>query len=217
MAEVHPRARLCLYETELLAEDRVVSVAEIRDRAVVLADGVPVGTLSRSDRVTCVPLPASVGSLGFLVEDQGRVDYGPHLGEAKGLIGPVRTAVRRLDRWRVRPLDVEAMESEVSAGIADLAPIDPGVGLAGPVWAYGEFAAQAGADLHLRLDGWTKGLAWVNGFLLGRYWCQGPTQTLYVPGPVVRQHNHLTVLEYHSATASRVQFVDEPILGPVRE
>jgi beta-galactosidase len=29
---------------------------------------------------------------------------------------------------------------------------------------------------------WNKGLVWVNGICIGRYWNIGPTQTMFVPG-----------------------------------
>ena len=51
-------------------------------------------------------------------------------------------------------------------------------------------------DTFLRLDGWTKGVAFVNGFNLGRYWDRGPQQTLYVPAPLLRQER--TRLSYLS-------------------
>ncbi|MFD7660281.1 beta-galactosidase [Actinosynnema sp. NPDC059797] len=31
-----------------------------------------------------------------------------------------------------------------------------------------------------------RGVVWVNGFRLGRYWSRGPQRTLHVPGPVLR-------------------------------
>ena len=75
-------------------------------------------------------------------------------------------------------------------------------------------ASAGGADHFLRLDGWTKGLAWVNGELLGRYWSLGPTHTLYVPGPLVRETgNELVLLELHGASAGRASFVAGPDLG----
>ena len=47
---------------------------------------------------------------------------------------------------------------------------------------------------------WTKGLVWVNGHNLGRYWRIGPQQTLYVPGPWLKPgHNEVLVLEYELA------------------
>ncbi len=34
---------------------------------------------------------------------------------------------------------------------------------------------------------WRKGLVFVNGFNLGRYWDAGPQRTLYVPGPLLQR------------------------------
>ena len=60
-----------------------------------------------------------------------------------------------------------------------------------------------------RLDGWSKGVAIVNGLNLGRYWPQmGPQQTLYIPGAWLRpncQENTLTLFEQEMA----------PLLKPV--
>ena len=37
------------------------------------------------------------------------------------------------------------------------------------------------------LQGWSKGNVFVNGFNLGRYFKIGPTETLYLPGPLLRE------------------------------
>lgn len=37
------------------------------------------------------------------------------------------------------------------------------------------------------LQGWTKGFVYINGYNLGRFWNEGPQQTLFVPGPYLRQ------------------------------
>ena len=36
------------------------------------------------------------------------------------------------------------------------------------------------------LQGWRKGVVFINGFNLGRYWDVGPQRTLYVPAPLMR-------------------------------
>lgn len=36
-------------------------------------------------------------------------------------------------------------------------------------------------------QGWEKGVVFVNGVNLGRYWKVGPQRTLYVPAPVLRR------------------------------
>ena len=42
---------------------------------------------------------------------------------------------------------------------------------------------QGPRDTFLKVTGWHKGLAFVNGVNLGRYWpVEGPQETLYVPG-----------------------------------
>ena len=79
----------------------------------------------------------------------------------------------------------------------------------------GEFtiASSPQLDTFLRLPGWRKGLVWVNGFNLGRYWpvagpqvviilCPSDSQrqdnhfqvTLYVPGLVLRPGNNTVLL-----------------------
>jgi len=215
---------LTLYLTDVTARDRAVTFAEVRDRALVTLDDEPVGTLSRTAGERTLALPGRGGRLGVLVEDQGRVNYGPRIGEPKGLVGPARTAVRELTAWQTLPVALDPLPTAVldalrsaGSGGPDLAA-DVGSPLAGPVWTRGTFSSVAGADHFLRLDGWTKGFVWVNGTLLGRYWSAGPTGTLYVPGPLVHAgDNELVVLELHATGAARVRFVAAPDLGRTEE
>jgi hypothetical protein len=58
------------------------------------------------------------------------------------------------------------------------------------------------ADTFLQMDGWDKGIVWVNGHCLGRYWqSQGPQYSLYCPGPWLRPggDNEVVVLELSRA------------------
>lgn len=203
-----------VYRTTLRADDAVLSVAEVRDRAVVLVDGEQVGVLDRASHTFTVPLPARAGELTLLVEDQGRVNYGPRIGEPKGLIGPVRTAVRTLDEWHAGALRIEEAPALLRSALDAAGGAAVAGGATGPGLHRGTFDSVAGADHFLRLDGWTKGLAWVNGELLGRYWSLGPTHTLYAPGPMVRDtDNELVLLELHGAASARASFVAGPALG----
>uniref|UniRef100_A0A669DFG5 Beta-galactosidase n=1 Tax=Oreochromis niloticus TaxID=8128 RepID=A0A669DFG5_ORENI len=45
------------------------------------------------------------------------------------------------------------------------------------------FAYGYPSDTFVKLPGWEKGVVFINGFNLGRYWSIGPQQTLYLPGP----------------------------------
>jgi beta-galactosidase len=85
--------------------------------------------------------------------------------------------------------------------------------LAGPAFAPAVFELPGAADLYLSTAGWGKGIAWVNGFCLGRYWSRGPQRTLYVPGPATRPGaNELIILELHAASVA-VAFRPGPDLG----
>jgi beta-galactosidase len=97
-------------------------------------------------------------------------------------------------------------------------PASPVASVAGPAFARAVFDLAAPelagpADLFLSTAGLGKGIAWLNGFCLGRFWSRGPQRTLYVPGPVTRKEaNELVILEL-GAAAGRLRFVSGPDLG----
>ena len=37
------------------------------------------------------------------------------------------------------------------------------------------------------LQGWNKGIVFLNKMNLGRYWKIGPTRTLYIPAPLLKE------------------------------
>ena len=179
---------------------------EVRDRAWVLVDGAPVGVMGRDAHERAVALPDARGELVIVVEDQGRVDYGPRIGEHKGLIGGVALDGEPLTGWAARPLDLDRLPAAAKLGPSEFA--------AGPVLAYGEFDLDHPADLFLDTLHWGKGLVWVNGFLLGRYWRRGPQRTLIVPAPVVHAgRNEVAVLEFEAFAEPEVRFVADRELG----
>src|SRR5699024_10912047 len=99
-----------LYRTEVnLADGAVLTCEQVRDRAQVFCDRAPVGVLDRSEEGRALVLPPgrSDAVLEILVEDQGRVNYGPRIGEAKGLIGPVLLDGEEQQRWQVAALPVD--------------------------------------------------------------------------------------------------------------
>lgn len=57
----------------------------------------------------------------------------------------------------------------------------------GPAFYRGEFNITDVRDTFLRLDSWTKGVVFVNGFNLGRYWNKGPQKRyMYQPRSFVK-------------------------------
>ena len=51
-------------------------------------------------------------------------------------------------------------------------------------------------DTFLHMKGWTKGVCFINGHNLGRYWQIGPQETLYLPAPWLNKgHNEVCYLK----------------------
>jgi len=198
-----------LYRTTLSGTGAgVLSFAEVRDRAAVFLDGAPVGTLLRDHHESSIALPAARGELVVLVEDQGRVNYGPRLGEHKGLLGPALLDGAEIDGWQLLPLEFGSLETLFDAERMPRPPV------AGPAFLSARFDVDEPVDLFLDTAGWGKGAAWINGFALGRYWRRGPQRTLYIPAPAVRAGaNELVVLEVEAMTQPTARFLSRLDLG----
>lgn len=201
-----------------LPHERVtLSLSDARDRAHVYVDGRFLGTVDGAGSFDVDgDGPAHVT---VFCEVVGRINYGPRLGEHKGLLGPVLVGRRMVQWWACAPVTLGG--AEVDAAAANDSTDDPTTGErahggpgaepaaahAAPAFATGSFGLTARADAHLALPGWGRGFVWVNGFLLGRYRACGPQHTLYVPAPLLRGgENTLTLLEFeHPGTAARLE------------
>ncbi|SEC70090.1 beta-galactosidase/beta-galactosidase [Streptomyces sp. 2224.1] len=178
---------------------RPLRVRGLRDRAVVWVDGVRGPVVDTEDAVLGeVAGPASVE---LWVASLGRVNYGPRLGESKGITGGLLHERQFLHGVRSRGLRLDAMED---AGALARVPFRAAEEAGGAAGLYRGTVTVAGrpGDADLALPGWHHGFAWINGFCLGRYWDLGPQRTLYVPGPVLREGaNELLLWEWEGAPA----------------
>ncbi|MER7518263.1 beta-galactosidase family protein [Streptomyces sp. NPDC126499] len=178
-----------------------LAVSGLRDRATVYVDGVLAGVLDTEEAELAEPV-AGPAVVELWVESLGRVNYGPRLAEAKGVTGGVRHERQYLHGVRARGLRLDAFEAEAVAKV----PCGPVSGDAGPGLYRGTVAVPSPGDAALRLPGWTRGFVWVNGFCLGRYWSTGPQESLFVPGPVLREGaNEVWVLELEGGAGDAME------------
>lgn len=215
MDELGVARGLLRYEARLDAGDApvVLAVGEVRDRAWVSLDGVPIGTLSRDRRERTIVLPRGAGLLGILVEDQGRVNYGPRIGEHKGLIGPVTVGGAVVPEWDVVVVPWEDLPTRAAA-VAATAPV--AAPIAGATVLRAELVLDGPRDLVLDLTALGTGLVWVGDTCLGRFWQTGPQHSLFVPAPLTRAgQNVITVLDLEPTGADALAFSDRLLLGPV--
>lgn len=189
-----------------------LTVTGLHDRAQVFADGVPLGVLDQETGSLAVEGAGQRVRLELLVENQGRINYGPLLGQGKGILGGVRVERRLVHGWEMRELPLD----EWSPDDVRIAP-DAAASSGGAGFAVASFSVPRPADTFLAFPGFGKGFAWVNGTLLGRYWEIGPQLTLYVPAPLLAAGgNTVTVLELERF-GDRIELRDRPELGPPQE
>ncbi|MEU9647818.1 glycoside hydrolase family 35 protein [Streptomyces sp. NPDC048110] len=205
---------LVLYEAQPLLPpgNHELTVTGLHDRAQVYVDDAPVAVLDRETATFTVPGNGARVRLALLVENQGRINYGPLLGLRKGILGGVRVERRLVHGWTMRPLPLDRWTPQDLTRLAAAAPSDGRAGFATAVLSVAE-----PADAWVALPGFGKGFLWVNDALLGRYWEIGPQTTLYLPGPLLHPgDNTLTVLELERL-GDRVTLHDRPDLGPPEE
>ncbi|HEX7351129.1 beta-galactosidase family protein [Brachybacterium sp.] len=225
-------------EIEIAAADRdgrsVISplkLYDLHDRAWVYVDGIPVGAAGVVGNEQHETDPATIELTPFadrllpdggrrtvrveiLVENLGRVNFGPRLGERKGILGGVWQAIRFLNDWEADAWPLEEMGEELAALLAQ-APACEGAPDAEslPVLVGASFEAAAPADTFLDVSGAGHGVAYVNGFCVGRYWSIGPQQTLYVPAPLVRQGRNEVLLLDLEKVPRRLALAEEHAFG----
>ncbi|WP_019420337.1 glycoside hydrolase family 35 protein [Paenibacillus sp. OSY-SE] len=185
-----------------------LTIQDVRDRALVFLDRKLVGVVERWDPKSIpVVIPEGGAQLDILVENMGRVNYGPELYDRKGITHGVRLNGQFLFHWEVRNLELETLDGlRFDAPASELEGEQPGF--------YEATLTIEGTpkDTFLRLDGWKKGVVFINGFNLGRYWEVGPQQTLFVPAPILREGgNDIVVFELHAA-GNQLCFEAEPSL-----
>ncbi|AWM32240.1 glycoside hydrolase family 35 protein [Hymenobacter nivis] len=204
-----------LYRTTVAGGgEKLLKIHDLRDYAVVMVNGQRVGTLDRRERQDSmrVPLPAGPVQLDILVENLGRVNFGEYmLQNNKGITKSVSLGGRELSGWKMYGLPFDQAPAVAKASSA--AP----TASTGPVLRAGTFNMAVPADTYLDLRQWGKGVVWVNGHHLGRYWAIGPQQTLYLPAEWLKKgQNDITVLELLKPQQATLASLDHPILNELR-
>ncbi|MEX3937639.1 beta-galactosidase [Paraburkholderia phymatum] len=197
-----------------------LDIGDVHDYACVFIGGEYVGGASRARMPRArakslnirhrEPLAlASSGSneaavLDLLVEGMGRVNYGHAMIDRKGLVEPVAlrdesgvTGV--LTGWEVFLLPMDA------SFIENIRPMCSYPNRAG-LFFRAALSLDTVGDVYLDMSQWTKGVVWVNGNNLGRYWNIGPQMRLYCPAPWLKPgDNTITVFDLHQTEAKPIE------------
>jgi len=187
-----------------------LKVEGLRDYAVVYVDGKKAGELNRifKNYEVDVEIPFN-GILELLVENMGRINYGAEIvHNSKGIISPVFVNDFEISGgWEMYKLPMDRVP-EVKKGM-----VRDGV----PVLYESVFNLDKPADTFLDMSAWGKGIVFVNGYNIGRYWKVGPQQTLYVPGCWLKKGENRVVIfeQLNEKPQTVITFTDTPILETV--
>jgi len=210
-----------IYRAQIPAgPEATLKVDQIHDFAWVFLDGRQAGVMDRRSHTYSVKLPAreKPAQLDILVEAMGHVNFGNEIHDRKGLYVPVTLITGAKNetsvggKWQIYrlPLDTRQLAAvKWKSGVADLAK--------GPRFWRGSFNVNRPADTFLDLRKWGKGVVWINGHCLARFWNIGPAQTAYLPGAWLRSGtNEIVIFDLLGPSEPSVAGLEKPILDVLR-
>jgi hypothetical protein len=195
-----------LYKTELIGHKKgKLTVTDIHDYATVFLNGVYIGKLDRREGLNTIDIPASdveVPVLEIFVEAMGRINFAQYLIDRKGITDRVTLNGMTLMNWKVYnlPMDKKFIYELRSSG-KNLNK--PGVFFKGSFFLSREGVLPG--DTFIDVSNYTKGIVWINGHNLGRYWNIGPQKRLYCPASWMKVGtNEIMIFDLHQTEARPV-------------
>nr|XP_018915941.1 PREDICTED: beta-galactosidase-like [Bemisia tabaci] len=196
-----------LYETYIpkkFPDFASLSNLKIRDRAIVYLDEEQRAIFNRSsEHYSLTLLQKDKGKkLSIFIENQGYINYEKHMqGDFKGLLSIPAVDGRPLLGWTMTKIslsNVKPLHDMLTTPNSSMVKL--------PAFYMAEFklpqengSYSQPADTFLDPSGWGKGVVFVNGKNMGRYWPSvGPQITLYIPGCYLKAYpgvNKLVILE----------------------
>jgi len=186
-----------------------LTVEGLRDYALVYVNGKKAGELNRMNNTYTLDIDIPFnGRLDILVENMGRINYGANIvHNTKGIISPVKINDFEISgSWEMYRIPMDQTPTLPASAAT------PKAGT--PALYKGSFELSTLGDTFVDVKDWGKGIVFVNGHNLGRYWKVGPQQTLYVPGCwLVKGKNEIVIFEQQNDTLhTSIKTTAQPVL-----
>lgn len=190
-----------LYKTELVGhKNGKLTVTDLHDYATVFLNGKYIGYLDRREGINSIDIPESKAEkpvLEILVEGMGRINFAQYLIDRKGITDRVTLNGMTLMNWNVYNLPMD------DKYIYNLRSSNRNPGKEG-IFFKGSFFLSTPGDTYLDLSNFRKGIAWVNGHNLGRFWNIGPQKRLYCPATFLRKGTNEMIVFDLNQTSSQI-------------
>ena len=205
-----------LYRTEASwdADEEKIRVIDGRDRMQLFVDGKLMATHYQAEigqDIFVAGEKKATHRIDILMENMGRVNYGHKFladTQRKGIRTGVCKDLHFLLNWQQYPLSFENTENiDFSKGWQPEQPA---------FYAF-DFEMKALKDTYLDLSGFGKGLAFVNGVNIGRFWNVGPTLSLYIPHSLLKEgHNRIIIFETEGEYEESINLVNQPTFKTIK-
>jgi beta-galactosidase len=193
MEAIDQKSGMILYSTKLSGNvSGKLTITEPHDYALIFLDGKFIDTIFRNGNKRTVDLPKTNDpnpELQILVEAMGHINFAQFMIDRKGITDRVTLNGMTLMNWKMYslPLDEKFVASLKQTNAGDSAKC---------IFYKGEFELDKTGDTYVNMSNFKKGVVWINGYNLGRYWFIGPQQKLYCPASWLKQgNNEVTVFD----------------------
>ena len=189
-----------------------LKVEGLRDYAMVYVNGEAVGELNRyyNNYELQINIPFNA-TLTLVVENMGRINYGAEIiHNKKGIISPVKINDMEITgNWQMYQLPMDRFPMVATGKHQRVNK---------PAFYKGKFQLDKTGDTFLDMRDWGKGIVFINGHNLGRYWKVGPQQTLYLPGCWLNQGENIIEIfeQQNSKEHLEISSIKNPILDSLR-
>ncbi len=196
---------LILYRTKLIGhKSGRLTITEPNDYALIFLNHKFIDTVFRNGGKWAIKLPESDVKdplLEILVEGMGHINFGQYMIDRKGITDRVTLNGMTLMNWEIflLPMNEKFVKEEMQK--AKVEKDDYGKCL----FFKGEFNLAATGDTYFDMSNYSKGIVYVNGHNLGRYWNIGPQQRLYCPATWLKKgKNEIVVFDLLQTTAATI-------------
>ena len=180
-----------LYKTKLIGhKSGKLTITDLHDYATIFFNGKYIGKLDRREAEKTIELPKSDIKdpvLEIFVEAMGRINFAQQLIDRKGITDRVTLNGMTLMNWEVYNLP---FNSNYIRSIRQSATVQEKPG----IFFKGTFDLNEIGDTYIDMSNYKKGVVFVNGNNLGRYWEIGPQKRLYCPAPFLKKGNNEIVV-----------------------
>jgi beta-galactosidase len=148
--------------------------------------------------------------LEILVEGMGHINFAQYLVDRKGITDRVTLDGMTLMNWETYNLPLDDGFVKKVCKMHTLAAGDaPHASFTRPgIFFKGTFQLDSTADTYIDMSAFRKGVVWVNGHNLGRYWYVGPQQHLYCPASWLKKgRNEVVVMDLQQTQAAAIKGV----------